>query len=169
MTDSRARRPRVPLWVKLAFVGYAALMLWLLFGQRLDRYPITGSYTDNLQYNVWPLETVIYFLRNLFDPSAEWYLKRNAVTNLLGNVVMFIPLGFFLPCLSARCRRARPFAAALAAVILSVEIIQLVTLLGSFDTDDVLFNIGGGFLGFAVYHGISRHFGQFLGLTSAAS
>lgn len=169
MTDSRARRPRVPLWVKLTFVGYAALMLWLLFGQRLDRYPIVGSYAENLQYNIWPLETVIYFLRDLFDPSAEWYLKRNAVTNLLGNVVMFIPLGFFLPCLSARCRRIRTFFTVDALIILGIETIQLVTLLGSFDTDDVLFNIGGGFLGFAVYGLISRRFGRFLGLTSDKS
>ena len=63
---------------------------------------------------------------------------------LLGNILMFLPLGFFLPFVTRRVNRKNIFAFALC-VPLVLESLQIV--LGrSFDIDDLLCN----FLGITV-------------------
>jgi glycopeptide antibiotics resistance protein len=67
--------------------------------------------------------------------------------NLLGNVVMFAPIGFLLPV--ATRLRGRGAVISCATLSLAVECAQLV--LGrTFDIDDILLNSFGGFCGAAV-------------------
>ena len=71
--------------------------------------------------------------------------------NVIGNVCVFVPFGVFLPVLFKKCQKV------LAVIWLSlelsflVEIVQLVTRVGSFDVDDLLLNTLGGFFGYAIY------------------
>jgi len=71
--------------------------------------------------------------------------------NLAGNVLMFVPLGYFLP----RMRGAfRPFFRCMlwtAVILLGIECLQLLTLLGSCDIDDLLLNLMGTALGYGVF------------------
>ena len=71
--------------------------------------------------------------------------------NVVGNVCVFVPFGAFLPALFAKCKRL--FSVLLFTLELSfvVEIVQLVTKIGSFDVDDLLLNTLGGILGYFVY------------------
>ena len=60
-------------------------------------------------------------------------------TNLFGNVIIFMPFGFFLPMAS----KYRSFLAAVFysfTLSLCVETFQLLTKVGSFDVDDLLLN-----------------------------
>ena len=71
-------------------------------------------------------------------------------TNLFGNVVIFIPFGFFMPMAS----RYRSFFLTLFysfGVSFFVECFQLVTRVGSFDVDDMLLNTLGGVIGYIVF------------------
>ena len=83
--------------LRLLFLVYAAVMLWLLFGQRIGddgvsiHLNISG---ENL--NLVPLKTVKHYIW-LLQNSTNRALLRHAVINLVGNVVLFIPLGWFLP------------------------------------------------------------------------
>ena len=76
---------------------------------------------------------------------------RRAHLNLGGNVAAFIPFGFFMPCLFDRQRRFRRFFLTDAAVIVCIELLQLVTLRGSCDIDDLILNLIGSALGYAVW------------------
>lgn len=78
------------------------------------------------------------------------YLVRHALINLAGNIVMFIPLGFLLPCLWSRLRPFGRFLPAIVAIIVGIEPIQLFTLLGSYDIDDLLLNTIGSVIGFGL-------------------
>ena len=71
--------------------------------------------------------------------------------NVVGNVCVFVPFGAFLPALFTKCQKF--FSVLLFTVELSfvVEIIQLITKIGSFDVDDLLLNTIGGILGYFVY------------------
>ena len=71
--------------------------------------------------------------------------------NVVGNVCVFVPFGAFLPALFAKCKRL--FSVLLFTLELSfvVEIVQLVTKIGSFDVDDLLLNTLGCILGYFVY------------------
>lgn len=70
--------------------------------------------------------------------------------NLLGNILIFVPFGFFISMAS----RKRSFFMTLfysMSLSLGVEIVQLVTRVGSFDVDDILLNTVGGVFGFILF------------------
>ena len=89
-----------------AFGAYIALMLWLLFGQRMG-FPTPGPYGQRLMenLNLVPLRTIGQYLGLL--EQTESVSRSHAIINLAGNVVMFVPLGFFLPLVARSCRKYR--------------------------------------------------------------
>ena len=126
----------------ILFIIYCAAMLLLLFA-RSSRY-VGGSYIEQLKMNLnlVPLDTMrrfVYVIKHNPNP----HMLRYAHLNLGGNVAAFIPFGFFLPCLFDRQRRFRRFLLTAAAVI--------VTLRGSCDIDDLILNLIGSALGYAVW------------------
>lgn len=73
---------------------------------------------------------------------------RHSVINLFGNVIMFMPYGFCTPRLFERFRRFGMFVLLSLGILLSVETIQVLTLRGSFDIDDIILNMLGAIIGF---------------------
>ena len=70
--------------------------------------------------------------------------------NLLGNVLIFLPFGFFM----AMASRYRSFLSTLIysfALSLTIELSQLFMKVGCFDVDDLLLNTIGGILGFITF------------------
>ena len=63
-----------------------------------------------------------------------------AFLNLAGNVIGFLPFGFFLPILSRRLRNGAVVTALGFGLSLLVESIQLVFKVGCFDVDDLILN-----------------------------
>ena len=81
---------------------------------------------------------------------------RAVVLNLFGNIVAFIPFGFFLPILYPRCRSVLFTVFFSFECSLLVETVQLVSKVGSFDVDDLLLNTIGGFLGCLAFLWMNR-------------
>ena len=135
------------LWGKGLFAAYILWMLWLLFGQRIG----SGNYvTQENKLNLELFYTIrwfVYVLKEVADPA----IRRHAVVNLVGNVVMFVPLGFFMPLLWKKLRKLLPFILAALTVIVSIELIQLMTALGCCDVDDLLLNLPGMLLGYLAW------------------
>ena len=73
------------------------------------------------------------------------------LANIAGNVVAFMPFGFCLPLIADH--RIKFFGCMLYTfgLSLAIELIQLVSKVGSFDVDDILLNTVGGVLGFLIY------------------
>lgn len=71
--------------------------------------------------------------------------------NLVGNVVAFLPLGFFLPIMYRKCRSLFYTVFFCFEFSLIVETIQLVSKVGSFDVDDLLLNTIGGAIGYLCF------------------
>lgn len=142
------KRAKTVVW--FAFGAYIALMLWLLFGQRWGM-DAPGSYLQRLRenLNLVPLRTIRQYLHALTLENA--YLVRHAVVNLAGNVVMFVPLGFFLPLVAGPCRKFTVLLLWVLMILLCVELVQLLTLLGSCDVDDFILNVPGTAIGFGIF------------------
>lgn len=136
---------------KLLFAAYVLLMLFLLFGQRIGWMPV-DDYGAALRerINAVPFQTIGEYLEMLFTRGALSG-RRLAFINLAGNVVMFVPLGYFLPVLWKNLRHFLRCMCWAAGIILGIECIQLFTLLGSFDVDDLLLNLLGVGLGYGLY------------------
>lgn len=146
--------------IRLLFFVYCIWMLWLLFGQRFGSYD-GQSYAQVLEQNLnlIPFRTVrryTYVLRYLSDPV----MIRQAAVNLAGNICLFIPLGFLLPCTVMGLRKFFPLLGFSLCLILAVEILQFVTFLGCCDIDDLILNIAGILLGFCLWKLAERYLAE---------
>ena len=130
------------LIINLLFTVYSLLMIWLLFIQRIE-YVTYENYLSSLsdKINLVPFKTIIEYI------NTDNATFRHAFINLAGNVVMFIPLGFFLPFLNIRCTKFPVLILYSVLIILIIELIQLFTLTGSFDVDDLILNTIGSAIG----------------------
>jgi glycopeptide antibiotics resistance protein len=133
---------------RFLFVVYGLLLLWLLF-DRPDRLGSHLSYAQQLRdnMNLMPLHTIGSYWKIVsrmeFNP-----LFFHCVINLGGNIFLFIPIGYFLPRLWPVLRNFFLFLLTCTLAIILVELLQLVTLLGCLDIDDLILNLFGMILGY---------------------
>ena len=141
-------KKQIRLLCRVLFALYiAGLVYFLFFAEMLDRTGIERSY----RYNLIPFREIRRFIvyADLLGPMA-------VISNLFGNIVIFMPFGFLVPILG-RKKRNFWFTSLLSfALSLAVECIQLVTRTGCFDVDDIFLNTIGGMLGYLVYALVQR-------------
>jgi glycopeptide antibiotics resistance protein len=141
--------------VLILFILYILAMLFLLVASNSYRghNVWVGGFTPERwlayvagSFNLVPLRGIteqIGFIVNGVD------VTRNAIY-LVGNIVGFAPLGFFLPELFSRLRQFKAFFIAIAVAVTALELVQLMTMRGAFDIDDILLNVMGACLGFLI-------------------
>ena len=122
------------LLTRLIVFKYPAAMTQAI----LSGWSVDGLIRHIHTANLTPLHTIS---RSLLRPRL-----RIEVTTLVYNVAAFVPLGILLPCLGARTLRGVLVVALLVSGTL--ELIQLVTILGEADVDDVILNVLGAVIGF---------------------
>lgn len=137
---------------KVLFVLYIVFLVYFLF--LAEWYGRTGTGED-YRYNLELFREIRRFI------TYREQLGMFAVfANLFGNILIFVPYGFFISMAAER----RGFFKTLFCsfgLSLCVELVQLVTRVGSFDVDDILLNTIGGILGyilFAICNGIRRRY-----------
>ena len=104
--------------------------------------PERGAYAD---VNLVPFATIKLFWSVLHSQTYG----TAALRNLLGNVILFIPPGFYLGVLVPREKKVLPFLF-MPLITLSIEALQYAFHAGSADIDDVILNLLGMLLGFAL-------------------
>jgi len=109
----------------------------------------------------------------LFDWSNKVNPAKMFVEEVIPNIMMFVPLGFFVPIVFAKMRKLYRTAIVAFAVTFSVEFFQY--FIGrSCDIDDILANFFGGVLGyliFSVFHSLLKRrkwWKKFIGNKSVA-
>ncbi|EWG12763.1 VanZ family protein [Cytobacillus firmus] len=94
--------------------------------------------------NLVPFKTINGYLLAMTNGSMNLIIP---IKNLAGNVAAFLPMGIFLPYYFRRLSSLKSFTITMTVMILSVEIIQLVTRRGSLDIDDFILNLIGALIG----------------------
>ena len=135
---------------KVLFLLYVVFLIYFLFlAEWYGRTGISEEYRYNLELFREIKRFIIY--REQLGAFAVF-------ANLAGNILIFVPYGFFISVAS----RERGFFKILffsMGLSLCVEIIQLFTRVGSFDVDDILLNTIGGVFGYIIFlicNGIRR-------------
>ncbi len=91
-----------------------------------------------------------------FIPFKEMFRysigSRLFIKNVLGNIIMFVPYGFFV---SYYLDLKKPNAVLVLVILLSLSIETTQLIIGRvFDIDDIILNTLGGLVGFFLYHSL---------------
>ncbi|WP_426452758.1 VanZ family protein [Paenibacillus sp. S-38] len=133
---SSVRVIRLFLWGTV-FVYFLVLVKFLI----LDR--ITYSGIGARLFNVYPFHSIKQYILN-----RDSYNFNTWAMNLFGNLFMLFPYGVLLPMLFKQMRRAFRFLVSLIGFNLFIEVFQYLTMLGSFDVDDMILNSTGAVAGY---------------------
>ncbi|MCI8892503.1 MAG: VanZ family protein [Eubacterium sp.] len=124
----------------LLFGLYLILMVYFLFfAESMGRTSMGQEY----HYNLMPLKEIRRYI-TYYDVIGPF----TVFLNLAGNILAFVPFGLFFPLLSRKNRGFFKVTLISFEVSLLVELIQLVTRVGSCDVDDMILNTLGGMLGY---------------------
>ena len=132
--------------IRLAWIFFIIYMIFLMYF--LFFAEITGrTYVDrDYHYNLVPFREIKRFIR--YRESLGWFAVG---TNLFGNVIAFLPYGAILPILIKKSRNFFRITLYSFEFSLFVEIVQLVSKVGSFDVDDLFLNTLGGAIGYLIF------------------
>ncbi len=128
----------------LISVFYILLLVTALFRNGFRQFEIISinGIKEYLKWNVniIPFKTIGGYIQFFIDDSMN---KSIIIENLLGNIILFAPMGMLLPCIFQKQRKFKMFLITMVVIIISVEIGQLITRSGSGDIDDVILNLIG--------------------------
>ena len=134
----------------ISFIFYLFALVMILF---LDRRG--GLWTDLSLFeyikrssNFVPFKTIITYLKAISNGSMNMDIP---LKNLLGNFILFLPMGIYIPFLVKKINKVSVFFISMIILLLFIEVIQLVTRRGSFDIDDFILNMLGALIGFIIW------------------
>ena len=131
------------------FVFYSMSVILILFFCRESNVQISIEEYFFCCANFKPLQTLARYIRYAYiQRDMQSFLL--ALANIGGNLILFLPMGFFLPCLFRELRRPRNVFFVISFIIFSFEIFQGIFRIGVPDIDDFLLNFFGALFGFAV-------------------
>ncbi len=135
-----AKKEKYALWGgRVLFLIYiAGLCYFLFFAENYGR--VFGQ--ENYRYNLVPFREIERFWKYRKE------LGVHSFHNLAGNILGFVPAGFFVPILWKNKRGFLFTVCITFQMSLLVEVLQLVFRVGSFDVDDLILNTLGGMLGY---------------------
>lgn len=125
----------------ILFIIYLSILTNLLFFDY--RY---GRVSGDKSYNLKPFRTI-----NNYIKYRQYVSDAVFIRNIYGNILAFMPMGFFVPLLLRKTRNFIKVVIISFFTSLLVEIIQYEFAVGSFDVDDIILNTLGGFLGYLCY------------------
>ncbi len=73
------------------------------------------------------------------------------IKNLVGNFILFLPMGFYLPYFMKKINKVSVFSLLMIILLFIFKVLQLVTRRGSFDIDDFILNMFGAIIGFGIW------------------
>lgn len=130
-------------------------------GIAINTGPYFHIYLENSlsSVNIIPFKTVRNELIGNNSSVASSEVRQISTLNLFANLLLFSPLGFFLPMLSEKFRTVRKIVLVGIMISTCVEILQY--FIGrSSDIDDIILNTIGVGIGFAIYKCMTGIFQQ---------
>ncbi len=109
----------------------------------MDEWELSNAKAGVATANLTLFKTIRMYLR--------YYDRLNGFDNLVGNVLVFMPLGILIPLAFPGMDCFWMILLHSFWLSLCIELFQLVSHFGAFDVDDILLNTLGGALGFCLF------------------
>lgn len=109
--------------------------------------------------NLVPFKTINMYVDAITSGIISYHL---IIDNLLGNIILFMPIGIYLPYFIKGITKVRPVLMMTILIIFTVEATQVLTMRGRFDVDDLILNTCGALLGFSIWRmrKVQKFFGR---------
>jgi glycopeptide antibiotics resistance protein len=141
--------------IGISFIFYLLTLIMLLFVGVMFVGNRGHIWTDIslIEYirsssNFVPFKTISTYITAMFDGSLNISI---AIKSLFGNLIMFLPMGIYLPYYIKKLNKVGKFTLSMIILLFVIEATQLVTRRGSFDIDDFILNIVGTLVGFGIW------------------
>ncbi|WP_407270739.1 VanZ family protein [Radiobacillus sp. PE A8.2] len=137
---------RLNKYLKVAFAMYIIILFIISFlGVSWYSPKLQADYID-VSHNITPFKTIFTYILNLHHYNFDtWFY------NTIGNVLMFIPLGFLLPLTSNNFKRFTQTIVTSVILSFSIEFTQYLAKLGVFNIDKIILNFIGCSIGFYAF------------------
>ena len=141
--------------VKAVFVIYCFVLFFILFCRTgINIATNIQNIADRLNdsANLIPFKTI----DNYIHAYKHGYIARQVFfANIIGNLILFIPMGMILPAVFKRCKKHLHALAITVLMIVTAEALQIILGVGRLDIDDFILNLLGAVLGRLIYDVIS--------------
>jgi glycopeptide antibiotics resistance protein len=136
------------------FIAYVVILVYgmVIFNRNLDFSWIVTGGIDRLHTlmtdttNLTLFATINRYFGILDRPSGFGLF----LYNVIGNMLILIPFGYFFPMVNKDVKKWWVFLIVALVFILCIEAMQYVSMSGSLDVDDVLLNLMGAMIGYAL-------------------
>lgn len=140
--------------VRTVFALYVLGLVWVLFLQRAETALLFwDDYDAVMRLNLRPFATIDRYVLAI----RAGQVLEIAYLNLLGNIVLFMPMGVLLPLGWEMFQRPWRFFLLMVVLLPAVEALQLILRCGCCDVDDVILNLFGAILAYAIALSIAKN------------
>ena len=128
-----------------SFFLFLAVLIWGIYFKANNYKAVIKNYNKLADKTLWER-----FTYDLVPFNQYAITPKKVIEDFFMNALAFLPLGLYLPLMS---RKNTLLKGALIAflITLSLETLQLVTVVGTFSSNDLIANTFGYFVGFLLY------------------
>lgn len=132
------------------------LFIYLLYLAQMTIFPLNIGASFERSVSLIPFKTIMQFIpillkNGLMTNSGNLHLNAGAI-NIIGNVVVFIPVGILIPLISVKFRRFKSTVILGFTTSLTIEILQFLFAEGRrMDVDDLILNTLGVAIGWGIF------------------
>ena len=135
------------IWKSIFTIYILMLLIFIVFKFNGDVYSVINTIQTNkdrgVGVNLIPFSTIGAYISDI-NYSVS-------INNILGNIIPFIPMGFIIPMAFPSQRNVFKTITSGLLLIFSIEILQIIFYVGSFDIDDIILNLLSCFIGFMLF------------------
>jgi len=145
----KRHRPFEKRFASYLFVVYLVVFVRLSVAPGVN----PGMENAGIAFNLVPLASIIRY----FDMLFAWTMPLVFAGNVIGNLLLLLPMGFFLPLFKPDKLNWRKIFILSAVLSIAIELVQLLFAALKWDSgrvvdiDDVLMNALGGLMGYWLY------------------
>lgn len=153
VNDAIAKKKILNYWLKFLFAVYCVFLVLILFfygdyRNTFNKMNVTLFSKEHFEMcNFVPFATVIKYIEKYLEGRLA---LSTAVENIAVNIVLFMPMGFFFATILKKINNFGKFFGCILAMIVFAEVVQLVTMCGVFDVDDIILNLFGAVIAYLI-------------------
>ncbi|WP_338627180.1 VanZ family protein [Clostridium baratii] len=146
--------------IKISFISLVSFSIYIVLNILIDKEKIS-KYTDGfiIVYILFLIAITFFkaklhyhsYTINPIDSFME--IKRDrlgGIINIFGNLLMYVPIGIYI---KEKLNQRNNIAILCFIIYITfVEVIQMLTKTGTFDTNDIIMNTLGFIIGFSIYN-----------------